>query len=124
MAVITWDQIQSVLDDLVAEKGADFVYEPLSIPGSNPRSICTYLHGQEPGCLVGHVLLRLGVDREWLAGEEGSSGGDVVTYSDLEIEDLTRVAKFLSQVQGYQDDSIPWGQAVQMAREVDRANRS
>lgn len=123
MAVITWDQIQSVLDDLVAEKGADYIYEPPVDKDDTPED-CQYLHHGEPGCLVGHLLVRLGEDEDWLASREGECALDVVMHSNLEIEDQTRVATFLNQAQSYQDDRIPWGRAVQMAREVDHANRS
>jgi hypothetical protein len=123
VAVITWDQIQSVLDDLVAEKGADYVYEP-PVSEYGDHEDCQYLHHGEPGCLIGHLLVRLGEDEDWLASREGENALDVVKYSHLEFEDRTHVATFLAQAQGYQDDCIPWGQAVRMAREVDRASRS
>lgn len=115
MLYLNFETAVRLIEEAIELKGADYVYEPVSIePGV---STCMYMQDGEPGCIVGHALHSQGID---LSLHEGILAG--ATLRALQSGGLLTVtnkaASFLEWVQIYQDDSMPWGQALQEALEV------
>ena len=105
----TLDDVVSKVREVAAER-PDFVYS-----SPNPDN-CLYRHGEnreEPGCIIGQALDRLGyvVPQAW----EGSNAEALMDHIyDLSQHDDVR-ASWLRYVQGEQDRAKPWGEAVSEA---------
>ncbi len=105
MREVTVTEVADVLDEAVREKGESFVY---SAPVGG--GICQYLHGTQPGCLVGHVLIRLGAIPGELALQEGTPA-DTLEYHILGLEIPENAIQALQEAQSAQDEGQTWGQA-------------
>lgn len=99
-----------LLDEAVAARGEDYVYEqPIA-------DWCVYTYDGKPSCIVGHVLDAAGIPLEEL--ERGDAGywgaGRLVENLEnkglLETDYGTRQA--LIGAQWRQDDGDTWGEAV------------
>ncbi len=111
------------------ERGFDFVYEK---PVVNSMGGCLYVHGTEiwdedglvqevedeqqwtPGCLVGKILVDVGVPIAELKKRDGN-GSDTLLAALKEdgVLDYTEpAAAFLSDVQTEQDHGTEWGKAI------------
>lgn len=118
MTFITFDMALEALNAAVDEKGSDYVYKGVG-------SICTYAAFDEPSCIVGNALHRLGVSIPTLVKmDQCSFGGSVITSPKvLEVLEDSGFAldddavTLLSAAQSLQDDNVPWGVAVRAARE-------
>lgn len=109
------------VEKAVADKGAEFVYQPLPRPDSPGRTTCLYAEEIQdgagvhlvPSCLVGHAAYLLG-GMELLQKLHDLEGGDA--YAVLEDAELAseRARNWLSDVQGSQDMGFTWGQALAM----------
>lgn len=118
MAVITFDMALEALNAAVDEKGSDYVYE-------GGRTSRTYVAYDEPSCIVGNALHRLGVsistltemDRRTIDGAAISSRKvlEVLEGSGFILDN--GAVMLLATAQVLQDAEIPWGDAVRMARE-------
>lgn len=118
MAVITFYMALEALNAAVDEKGSDYVYE-------GGRMSRTYAAYDEPSCIVGNALHRLGVsistltemDRRTIDGAAISSRKvlDVLEGSGFILDN--DAVMLLATAQVLQDAEIPWGDAVRMARE-------
>jgi hypothetical protein len=120
MAVkVTAEQVLATLREVVAERPT-YVYEAPEGYASetNETSVaCFYVHGNTPGCIVGHVLARLGVPLSDLALVEGRGAYKVADWF-LDITDpdgATDVEHVLSVVQMHQDRGDSWGSALEAA---------
>lgn len=100
----TAEAVEAVLRDVVAER-PNFVYEP---PDDSPGD-CKYVHGNAPGCLVGHVLHRMGVPLAELSAHEGESAGDVLRVLTDADEPAVNT---LDTAQCVQDDGGYWSAAL------------
>ena len=103
MREVTVTEVADVLDEAVRAKGEDFVY-------SSPGTICQYLHGTQPGCLVGHVLIRLGASAGMLSLQEGQPA-DQVDYDSLGLSIPQNAIDALQKAQTSQDEGDTWGEA-------------
>ena len=118
MTVIAFDMALEALNAVVDEKGGDYVYE-------GGRMSRTYVAYDEPSCIVGNALHRLGVsistltemDRRTIDGAAISSRKvlEVLEGSGFIIDN--DAVMLLATAQVLQDAEIPWGDAVRMARE-------
>lgn len=118
MAVITFDMALEALNAAVDEKGSDYVY-------GGGRMSRTYAAYDEPSCIVGNALHRLGVsistltemDRRTIDGAAISSRKvlEVLEGSGFILDN--DAVMLLATAQVLQDAEIPWGDAVRMARE-------
>jgi hypothetical protein len=104
MIEVTTEQVYRTAREVVAEK-PDYVYiNPMGARAGDGAN-CYYVHGNEPGCVVGAVLHRLGVPLEELARFE-STNGYIVSATLTNMED--RTASFLRKLQWYQDNGRNW----------------
>lgn len=118
MTVITFDMALEALNAAVDEKGDDYVYQ-------GEGTFCAYVASDEPSCIVGNALHRLGVSIPTLAKmDKCAIGGAVITSrkvlevledSGFTLDDDAVI--LLSTAQTLQDDNVPWGVAVRAARE-------
>jgi len=112
MREVTVTEVADVLDAAVREKGEDFVYSP---PGE--WGVCRYLHGTKPGCLIGHVLIRLGAIPGELALQEGLPA-DLLNYGRLSLDIPRNAVEALRAAQNEQDEGETWSKARQAFRDV------
>lgn len=118
MTVITLDMALEALNAAVEEKGADYVYE-------GEGTFCAYVAFDEPSCIVGNALHRLGVSIPTLVKMDKCAIGGAVISSPKVLDVLEdsgfilddEAVMLLSTAQVLQDDDVPWGDAVRAARE-------
>lgn len=117
MIEVTAEQVVSTLREVVAER-PDFVYSP-----PEAGSICKYVHdgpeGEKPGCVVGHVMNRLGVPLSELRKHEGTAAHALIeTLLSFPTDDTTAQARtkyLVNSCQRSQDSMLPWGEALWQA---------
>lgn len=118
MIELTYTTAVEILDGLVEEFGSDYVYT------KSEFGKCDYVRDGEPSCIVGHVLVKVGVPIERLRQADTACFGGGIGAGKLliELEDegtlkydsYARV--LLRQAQDAQDDSIEWGEAVKYGK--------
>lgn len=115
MIELTLDKAKELLAEAVALKGEDYVYTtPEGVQGTEDGfPICLYVHGDQPGCLVGHVLAAAGAPLATLAEHENAAASDLLwalydKYSD-------DVSLLLTEAQRAQDLGRSWGESVRYA---------
>lgn len=127
---ITLADAVASIDKAVALKGEDHVYE-MHQGGSGMT--CKYAvpspdgEGYVPDCIVGHVLVDLGVNPDELQYTDDNDHGRIAegdfSYMTVvaEQEGVFTInddaANFLARAQFQQDNGMPWGQSVQKAKE-------
>lgn len=107
---LTVGEFLHTLRQVVAEKGANYVY-PESERG--PNGICRYRrYDGQPSCIIGHVLDTLGVAvPPFYEGKNAS-----IVLSDFGAsEQVRRVA---ARAQHAQDNALSWGVALAYAEYV------
>lgn len=112
MIELTYDKALDLLKDAITLRGEDYVYEKIS-------GGCKYVHGGGKSCIVGHVLVDLGVDVDALEWGHLRSSYAAEVLSALEsdgiLEATPEAASLLARVQRYQDNEVPWGRALERA---------
>ncbi len=110
----TDDEVAQAMADTVADKGADYVYPEQE---KNIMGMCQYLRytpegaAVGPSCLVGHVMVLLGVDINDLVFAEGSPAAEAASIANLWISE--QAAHALKVAQEAQDREEPWGEAME-----------
>jgi len=114
-----------LLDQAVAERGADFVYPEdwkVVVPrdGAKDTPMCVYVHDGQPRCIVGQVLVKHGLKPAKLAFYEGHGVTSVLkALGDSGVLSFEHgVLTLLRTAQDLQDDGCSWGGAVAKAREA------
>ena len=119
MIQITEESFVSALRAAVAEKGEDYVYTNPDgrEAGDDGEATCHYVHGDQPGCLVGNVLHRLGVPLSVLELHEGGAAYEVMgrirESGQLDFDLGVRGAAEMAQ--NRQDAGYSWGYAMEAA---------
>lgn len=110
--------VLATMEAIVDEYGHEYLYPP-AIDGRP----CRYLDEDtdEPSCLIGHVLVRLGTPVELIAQVEGTSpdGGSLNAPAGASVFgtfDLG-VRKVMRSAQSRQDHGRTWGDALRTAKE-------
>lgn len=137
MTKLTTEEVLKALDEAVAERGADYVYER-----AEHGDQCQYSLDGQPSCIVGHVLAKLDPEKfQQVVEYEQTTGssfpfyafdrgdgrnlyGDLIaseefepgepTYPTLEVDE--KAAEILRIAQREQDGARPWGEAVEKAK--------
>jgi hypothetical protein len=109
---VTREKLNEVLKKIVEER-PEYVYQkPAGFTHSD--GVCRYVHlkgdGYVPGCLIGHLLNRLGVSLEDIIPFEGGPASTIVSRL---IDVDSRNIKALDWAQNAQDSGEPWGEAYQ-----------
>jgi hypothetical protein len=113
---VTGSAVIETLREVVAEQ-PEYVYEAPEQQTTTQLS-CFYVHGSVPGCVVGHVLNRLGVPLHVLAGYEGSDARLLVDRTlsfDGDPEDANDARLALQAAQAAQDGGMTWGGSLALA---------
>lgn len=123
---VTPGQVLDTLRDVVRGQ-EDYVYGAPAHQAA-PGMACFYVHTDQesgeksPGCVVGHVLNRLGVPLDILSSEyEGMRAAIVVVNLTGQVDpDSTTVSlgRILDQAQQVQDNNGTWGEALRRAESV------
>jgi hypothetical protein len=118
MRTYTYEETLEMLKDAVDLQGEDYVY-------STGGPSCYYAMDGQPSCIVGHVLVEVGVPVEQLTprfyGGAGEYSGGIAeqVLGKLEragVVEFTRKAKnLLAVAQYHQDVEIPWGECLELA---------
>lgn len=120
--------ISNALEEIVNEYGADYVYErPEKDEYGTTTGSCLYVHHLKdgryvPGCIIGHLLVRLGeISMESFPGTRAN--GLTVTaflngYSreNLREEFTVKARTLMTRVQEQQDAGDTWGKSLEYGR--------
>ena len=101
---------------------SEHVYDKDAYPDRGVGASCKYTHTLEdnskvPGCIVGQAIFNI---TGKLVKQEDHGGG-VLDFLFMRSEhdgdngEWNDRAKFLANVQGHQDNGVPWGRAVERA---------
>lgn len=110
MIEINYARALELVDAQIAKKGADYIYTAPETDDHLPGQ-CLYMHGDEPGCIMGHILTDLGFELN--SSHEGRGITtlliDLMCDHDLRVTD--RAVNLLSWIQWGQDGGESWGKA-------------
>ena len=77
---------------------------------------CSYSHGPQPGCVVGHVLYSAGATIDQLIQLDHFTGSGSIEFATAEALDISREARVLLAAAQYaQDTGLTWGTALATA---------
>lgn len=121
--VVGATKVIELLRAVVAEKGEGFKYSnPEWTHMENNTMKCFNFHGDEPGCIVGHVLGKLGVTAEMartvgVAGSSSACNSVWALASDdaFEWRFTPEAMNVLTEAQGHQDSGHSWGESLKVA---------
>lgn len=114
-----------LLTDIVDKAGDGYVYEKrdmtdirgeMDYPEGSPVG-CRYVEGENPSCLVGHVLVRAGVPVDRLQSLD-VSGASASNLKDYGLDVTPEASRILVAAQRHQDRGETWGIALRTARGV------
>ncbi|MFF5433443.1 hypothetical protein ACFY5K_25845 [Streptomyces griseofuscus] len=119
MTSINDEQIMMALRDVVAEN-PERVYKAPAVMSGSEGGTCFYVHvdddGQEePGCIVGTVLHRLGVPLAELKKKEGLGALAAIRGLEPQVLATHKTQAVLRDIQIRQDRGAPWGEAYTAA---------
>lgn len=115
---LTLDKVLPLAEAVVAEKGADFVYEP---PTSDiyDEAKCVYVYNGAPSCIVGQILHRLGTPVEKMADWDDGGGYSAHALGDTGLVSMDLDTRsFLESIQHDQDKQVPYGEALTKAKKM------
>lgn len=113
------DAVMASMDEIVAEKGLDYVYPVLDPEWADGGPLCHYVRDDAPSCIIGHFVVKHQIfSLDKLSNElEGKTAGDLLNrLSEQSVGVGRQVRKFLTTVQCKQDAGTCWGEAVETAR--------
>lgn len=117
---LTLERAKELAAEVVADMGAEYVYVNPSGIGADGYGApdhgdfdpdCYYVHADQPGCIVGHILHKHGVPLRELGAFE-LEGASSVVAGLFNVSKLSPVAEYLSKLQVRQDEGATWGQAL------------
>jgi len=117
MKHITKEDALRALEEAVAEKGEDYIYQYTD--SDDPRnSICLYVYDGAPSCIAGDALHRLGIPLSAFEDHEGDTIDKVALRVDWPLH--VDAVDVLYEAQCVQDGGRSWGEALAAAREAVR----
>ena len=125
MESLTYERALALAEEIVAERGPGFVYNP------NGEGDCFYVLTTDPrlgdkrmanppigggvtGCLVGEIISRAGLMTDEIA-EASLSVSELIKGGYLSV-DGGKVGRFLNVLQTSQDGGASWGEALADAK--------
>jgi hypothetical protein len=114
--------------EVVADRGPNYVYprgEAGWVEAEDPQEFsagCRYVRAdvEEPACLIGVALFKLGVTLDQLREAEGQTGGAVVFHFFPDAPLVLLVA--IDRAQSYQDEGKTWGEALEAYEDTLRSH--
>lgn len=116
MEALTLDRAKELAREVVTEFGEGYKYPEDHRRWNAGTRMCVYIHDDKPSCLVGQILHRHGVPVAELAKCEFRGAWEVTRELVPGTKDTT--LRFLSELQGAQDDDNSWGFALEQALSV------
>lgn len=135
-STVGYEAIVALAASIIEERGRDYVYERQEGSG-----ICTYWHSGNgepwhnrdhtaiatgrPGCIVGHILHRLGASPEGIASLDGQGsvgyiatthGAPSLVEERIGVRFTDKAVDFLREVQSRQDKGATWGEAFEYGK--------
>jgi hypothetical protein len=109
---ITHEDVLRVMTEVVDEYGHDYVYVY-----ENAGIGCAYIKDGQPSCLIGHVLVRLGVEVSYLT-ERNSARIESHLFDSHETDHpwTPEAGSVMEAAQLLQDMGETWGEALAAAR--------
>jgi hypothetical protein len=120
---VTEELVIEKLEEIIAEYGADYVYERVSCP-ENDWTACVYVHHGEPSCLVGHFVSRIGLDVTALDGCTETSYWMADYFRTDQVMFTISALDALREAQIEQDCGKTWGEALEGAHRLTRLGSS
>lgn len=125
-----WEEMKKALETMhavVEEFGEDYLYERPQLqrdqPYPHPYPSCLYVHYNDktgkgqPGCIVAHVLHRMGMTIEALARYEHSACTTMIGGPEVGVPvEYDTTLDLLRKAQRVQDLGEPWGRALYEAK--------
>lgn len=112
MRTITYEDALRALNQAVADKGYNHVYERI-------HAVCYNVWEGKPDCIVGHALVYLGVPVEWFETDSLCNDGASDVCSALFRDDMFRfdddAIELFRSAQDSQDNASTWGVSVTRA---------
>lgn len=99
---------------VVAEAGRDHVYE-LRVDDDYNLGVCDYVRDDQPSCLIGQALARVGVPVDVLARYEGKSSDWVMEKLGERYPEWTfsrPIQSAARDAQTAQDQELSWGHSL------------
>lgn len=118
MELINLEQAISFAEEMIREKGADYIYvNPDGVSSTDGADCCNWdRNTNQPSCIVGWILYRAGVPEEKLIDHNTEAVYMFKEY--LEGCDFGKVFEFLANLQNLQDQGETWGKALEKARQI------
>lgn len=124
--IFTQEDVNKVLGEIVAEYGKDFKYDrPGRDVEGDPTGPCYYVHKDaegtcRPGCIIGHLLFRLGlINLNEVINTSSNSirAGEFLARKGLTGRFTRGALRFMDEVQAVQDRvGATWGEALAYGR--------
>ena len=115
MNEITFQDVYRTASELVGEFGAEFIYEKRR--SSTGQLMCYYVKDGQGDCIVGRVLVKLGVSVDILRQYEGDGSWFVLRQLREKGWSINEEADmFLGVLQGSQDSGWTWGHSLREAQ--------
>jgi hypothetical protein len=114
----SYNDIKIRLEHIVEEAGEGFVYTQRYREGELDSG-CEYAWQGKPDCVIGHLLVELGVPVEDM-GEGKVFDGNTIDYYgpkldlDYSITFDSKAVDLMNIFQADQDNGIPWGEALRV----------
>jgi hypothetical protein len=114
--IYDYERTLSVLKQVVAEEGDEFVYGAERREFHDQIIDCYYINSEtgEGDCGVGRFMLKVGVDPKYLIEREGDAARTVVRGAPG-ITITMPALDLLVAFQEAQDEGVPWGEALRRA---------
>lgn len=125
MTTYTYTDLLPVMARVVMDEGAEFRYQPKKSfveYGTGEVVGCHYKWMGEPDCAIGRLLHKLGISLNHMGDGADIDDGGIDEYYDYLGQDhnmyFTPDAQtFMESFQQNQDESVPWGDCLDMAVE-------
>lgn len=126
---VTFEEVTKLLEQAVAEKGADYRYQKTSTDDSDGVALCFNFDPKtkQPSCIVGHVYSYIGITAQDLDLRDADGNGvDFMTANHQEVREFLELShvtfdqkadNLLYEVQVWQDSGLTWGEAYVQALE-------
>lgn len=117
--IVTYQEVIDTAKEVVRGKENYIYTNPYGMVANNPPIRCyNWDHNKnEPSCIVGWILWKVGVPADILIGCPTEGVFDLLHFiiDHLNFQFEAQAVNFLANIQIYQDRGKPWGEALEIA---------